>query len=426
MAVKEERVHASRWRGVVSVAVLAIGLLLVPLAAIGSWTRAELVDTDRFVHTLGPLVDEPEVQQFIADQAVAAVENNIDIPALVHDAFSVLKGIDLPGQATVALALLETATTNAISNLVSTTADRLVSSPQFSSIWHAILRQSHAHTIALLSTEVNGPVTVTDEKMIAIDLAPIISQIRSDLVAQGIPMASHIPDVDRVIPLVDGTNILLARSVYRTVDAVGFWMPWIALALLAAGIALAPRRARALAWTAGISTVVMALIAIGISMGKTLFIDAVSPDVMSRTAATAIIDQVLSLLVSVITSLILLLVIVWVAAFFSGETRFARAVRGVVQDGFARSRAGLAAHGFSPRFGARIERTRPLLIGVIVGLSVFAVLAIRPVTVASVCIVLALMLLLLAAVELLRRPEPAEPAEDQLSEAALTESMSKD
>ena len=57
----------SAWlRPTIAAILITVGVILAPVSVIGAWARLELVDTDRFVATLGPLAQDPAVQAMVA------------------------------------------------------------------------------------------------------------------------------------------------------------------------------------------------------------------------------------------------------------------------------------------------------------------------------------------------------------------------
>ncbi|WP_341257899.1 hypothetical protein [Gordonia malaquae] len=84
----EARPSPSRIRAALAFVMIAAGLILAPVATIGSWAHSHLVDTEHFVSTFAPLADDVAVQDFVADQIVAQVESQVDVPGLVDGLFA--------------------------------------------------------------------------------------------------------------------------------------------------------------------------------------------------------------------------------------------------------------------------------------------------------------------------------------------------
>jgi len=63
-----------RGRRVAAAALAALGLLLLPGAVMAHWATTQLVETERLVAALGPLADDPAVQDRIEERMRAMLE----------------------------------------------------------------------------------------------------------------------------------------------------------------------------------------------------------------------------------------------------------------------------------------------------------------------------------------------------------------
>ncbi|KAM9862795.1 hypothetical protein ACI1US_01370 [Leucobacter sp. BZR 635] len=408
---RESKGAAYRTRSVLAVLVLLIAALLAPAAVVSTWVRAELIDTDRFVSSLAPLAEKPAVQSFISDEVVRAIESNLDIEAVVHEAVVGLSSLDLPPQAATAFGLLEGPAVHGVQSILRTTVDQLVASPQFARVWETSLRQTHARAIAVIQGDPDGALQLSADGTLSIELGPVIAEVREQLVAQGVGLATLIPTIERSIPLVTSDALTGVRAGYMAAAAIGYWLPWVVLGLLIGGIALAHNRARATFGVGlGLSASLLLLLA-GIGTGKLFFIATMSPAFMPAATAETLFSQVTLSVHAIAVALVVFSAIVAVAAWGFGRSRQARAIRTAVNRGFARARSGLdRVHLDTGRFGAWIDRVRPALWAIAVAVTVLVVFLNRPVTLAGVWGALAWFLVAVIAVELLRRPRSADPA----------------
>ncbi len=62
-------------------------LLTVP-AALAYWGQRTLNDTQRYVDTVGPLVESPEVQSAIATTVTDAIQAQVDVEAVLNEVFA--------------------------------------------------------------------------------------------------------------------------------------------------------------------------------------------------------------------------------------------------------------------------------------------------------------------------------------------------
>ena len=403
------RVQSARTRSVFAVILILLAALLAPAAVVSTWVRAELIDTDRFVSGLAPLADIPAVQSYIADEVVTAIEGSLDIEAVVHDVVSGLSALDLPPQATAAFGLLEGPAVHGIQSILRTTVDGMVASPQFAQIWEVALRQTHARAIAVIQGDPNSAVQLSGDGTVSIELGTIIAEAKTLLVEQGVDLATLIPEVDRSVPLVTSDSLTQVRTAYSLATAVGTWLPWLVLALLVGGIAVASRRSRA-ALGAGIGLAASFLLLLaGIGTGKVFFLAMVSPAFMPVATAEALFGQVTVNIHAILVALLVLSCVIALAAWLFGESRQARAIRGAANRGFARLRGGLDRLHLDPGpVGTWVDRLRPAIWCVAVALTVLAVFLNRPISLGGVTAALAWLVVALVAVELLRRPRGSE------------------
>ena len=67
---------------------LVLAALLTTPAAVAYWGQRTLNDAERYVDTVGPLVDSPEVQDVIATRVTEAIQQQVDIEAILNDVFA--------------------------------------------------------------------------------------------------------------------------------------------------------------------------------------------------------------------------------------------------------------------------------------------------------------------------------------------------
>ena len=89
-----------------------------------------------------------------------------------------------------------------------------------------------------------------------VDLSQGAAAIKQKLESAGVSWANQIPDIPVVINLTGQADLQTIAGYYDLLNALGTWLPWIALLLLLASILIAPSRltglARAGFWVAGV------------------------------------------------------------------------------------------------------------------------------------------------------------------------------
>lgn len=411
---REKRARRSVGRSIIAGIVLAVAVLLAPIAAMGTWARLQLVDADRFVATFAPLAEDPDVQDFVAAQTSAAIQEQVDLTAVVGEVFDGLRELDLPPRAASALTLLEAPAASGLTSLVDGVIHDVVASDQFADIWAQSLRFTHERAVAIMQNSPDTALQLADDGVLSIDLGLVVDRVKSVLTERGVGFADLIPEIDRSIPIAQADALVLVRTVYQIAVAAGFWLPWVVLGLVVVGILVARNRPRALFWTSAAFAVAFLLLSAGMGIGRTFFIGAVSPSIMTSAAAQALFDEVTSLLSSTIVALALVGVLLALWAWLAGSDRSAIAARGVLESGFSAVRGTWERRGLSTgRFGLAVDRFHGPIVIVGMALALLILIVTRPVSFGSVIGVTIGLLVFMILVEVLRRPTAAPDLIDE-------------
>ncbi|NHI17911.1 hypothetical protein [Microbacterium excoecariae] len=418
-ALKSPR-RAGRGRSILATILITAAVLTAPLAVVASWTRAQLVDTGRFVATLAPLADSPAVQDAIADEISAAIDAQVDIEGIVSDAADGLRSLDLPPRADTALVLVEGFAARGISSLVDDAVHGAVASDAFSDAWAGTLRLTHTEAVAAITGDETGALAIDDSGVVSLQLGVVIDRATEALSESGFALADQIPSIDQEIPLVQADELLLVRAVYLLAVAAGLWLPWVALGLLVAGVLVARDRRRTTGRAGFALAVVFALLGAGLAVGRHLVTAALSPATLPAGATHDIFDQLTATITGTVWALALAGALIALVTWFSAPAGSGARVRGSVDAVAGSVRAARDRHGLSTgRFGAVVDRYHaPILLAAALGAGALVFFT-RPLTTGVVVAAIAALAAVALVVELVRRSADAEdPAEDPAPAAA--------
>ncbi|MET9605117.1 hypothetical protein ABZZ17_08620 [Streptomyces sp. NPDC006512] len=240
-------------RTFLSAALIVLVTLLVPASAVAYWADHELSDAGRYTAAMSPLAEDPAVQEVVVTQAGRALAGQIDAG---------------PFQGGVDALIAE-----ALRSFAGTTAYRTA--------WDAANRAAHAAFLNALTTGHGDALTI--------DLAPVIAQVKSELVGDEVPFADRIPETHLSVKVMEYDNLAALRKGFHMLQIAGVWLPLLTLVLAAAAIAVAVRRRHAVLAT-GIGVAVGAvLLWIAVSLCRRLALDDLPADV-DRPAAAAVYD----------------------------------------------------------------------------------------------------------------------------------------
>ncbi|WEK60811.1 MAG: hypothetical protein P0Y60_16155 [Candidatus Microbacterium colombiense] len=396
----------SRGWSVLSAVLIVLGLALGSISVVTSYAKNQLTDTEMFVSTFAPLADDPEVQGVVTDAVTGAITDAVDLPGLTATVFDGLSGLDLPPRAASALGLLQAPIAQGLQSLVRGTVEDFIASPAFSDIWAATLRTTHTQVLATMQNDPGAALTIAAGGSLELQLGPIIAEVRSRLLANGVTFAQAIPAIDRSIVIVQDASLGSLTAIYAVIVAVGSWLPWVALALLTAGVFAARHRRRALVATAIAAGVLMGVLGLAIAIGRTIAAAAIAGGAVTAGAAEVIYDAVTAAAANTVLAIAVLAIAVAVTAWASGPARPARWLRETSGTVAAAARSAGDRRGITTgAIGRWIDRNHVLVLAAIATISAAVVLFTRPLSGSTIIATFVVAVLAVVVVQLVRRPD---------------------
>ncbi|HEV7950010.1 MAG TPA: hypothetical protein VGP24_09610 [Glaciihabitans sp.] len=392
-----------------AVVLITLGAVLAPMAVVASWGRLVLTDTDRFVAQYAPLADDPQVQAFVTDQAVIAINERVDISGITNEVIDGITALGTGPRATEALELLKGPAASGIQSLIRNGVTTFVASDAFANVWASALRISHTQATATLAGDPNAAITVGPEGTIGIQLAPIIDAAKTALVDQGISLAAQIPSIDRTIVVAESEALPTAQVAYQLVLLAGVWLPWVAILLLAAGVLVARRRTIALIWAAVALGLSMAATGVALAVGNVVATSSAGPAAVPSDVSSLLYETVASDMRATSVAVIVLAVVVALVAWLAGPFEIPRKLRALANDGSAQVREAAERRDITTgRVGVWVYRQRRLLRVAVAVIGAAIVLFVRPLTPALTLWTLIGAVVVLAIIEIVARPDSNE------------------
>ncbi|WP_345761870.1 hypothetical protein [Diaminobutyricibacter sp. McL0608] len=397
------------WTLLATVLIL-IGAILAPVAVVASWAKVQLTDTNTFVATYGPLAKDPAVQAYITDQVVDIINQQVNVEQLTSDVIDGITSLGTGPAATRALEALKGPAAQGIQGLIHTAVNNFVTSNAFADVWTAALKLSHAQLVATMQNDPKAAIAIGSDGSIGIQLKPIIEQVKSTLVSQGITFASQIPTIDRTITVAQSDAIPTVQLAYNVALVAGAWLPWVAIAFLAAGVLVARRRSVALIWAAIALALSMIIVAAGFAIGRVIFIASASPALLPSGVARTLFNTVVAMMQETTVAVLVLAIVVAVVSWFAGPFEVPRKLRGFYASGATRLRTVAEEHGITTgRVGEWLYTQRVLLRVIVAVIASAIVLFVRPITPALTIWTLVIAVLVIAILELVERPVATVP-----------------
>ncbi|MGZ4603917.1 MAG: hypothetical protein ACXV3S_01920 [Kineosporiaceae bacterium] len=406
---------ASRWgRSVGAVLLILIACLLAPLSVTSVWARSQVTDTDRYVETVAPLAQDPAIQEAITTNLTNIVFQYVDVQGITTQAIGALQQRNVvPPALATQLQALAVPLASGIQSFTHDRIQQVVQSDAFASAWDQANRAAHQQLVAALTGQ-SSAVTI-ENNAVKVDLGAFLTVVKQKLVDSGFGLAARIPQVNATFTVFQSADVSKVQRLFSLLNTLGYWLPFILVAMAALGIYLAPNHRLAFIWT-GIGVTVAALVtAIALQVVRSRYLDGVPSNILPPDAAATLFDTVVRFLREAIRALALLGVIAALGAFLTGPSITAVTVRRWCSTALAAAKGGIESLGLDLTQVTRWVAPRARLLRAATVTVAFAILLLEPYRTPSLVLWLTVgVLAALAVIELLavepRRRHPATAA----------------
>src|SRR6188472_3863897 len=91
------------WRPIVAGVLVTVAALLAPLSVLSTWASGQIQDTDRYLETVAPLANDPDVQAAIVVRVEQVIYSYLDLDAALDEVVGALEDQGLPEKAATTL-----------------------------------------------------------------------------------------------------------------------------------------------------------------------------------------------------------------------------------------------------------------------------------------------------------------------------------
>ena len=306
------------WRGLTAWVVLVVAAILFPIALTAFWGQKTLLDTDRYLETVGPLASDPTVQAAIADKVSATVTTQIQDSARLDELLN-----DYPR-----LKPLLGPLTAGLGGFVHDQTLKIVQSDQFAQLWRTVNTEIHKGVVSALEGTPGGAISLQGDQVV-LDTGDLIDAVKQRLVDRGLTIVQNLPvppAADRQIVLLTSPQLSQARFAYAVGQPIAQWLIYVVLLLFIIAVLIAVRRAR-MVMAVGVAIILGAMvIRLGMAFGQSQLDATLAPTYFAQAQDAFWTSLTGYLLLAVRASFALGLVLAVVGWYLSG-TRSATATR---------------------------------------------------------------------------------------------------
>lgn len=351
-----------RWgiRSIAAVLIFVIAAALTPIAMVGHWGHATVINSEQFIATVVPLADSPEVQAAVTEAVTEAIVKQVDTSAIVGDFLGGLLNNDQLSSA------LSAPIAAGVNKLIGQIVEGFITSDAFQKLWITLASAIQKSVVAILEGGNEGPVQMQGDQLV-LDISDLLTAVQAQLVSQGVTIADKVtvPDSDRQIVLFEAPAVAQLQFIYSLASPVLQWFPLLIAILFGLAITLARRRPR-MVLAVGLALVVTGgLTTWGLGLGETFFVDQLAGTVFGG-ASGIFWNTLLNYLIIGLQGLLIFGVVVAVAGWFAGRSRPAVKLRAHLVAGLTEIGSSLPENGLSTFLRARADAARWIITAVLV------------------------------------------------------------
>lgn len=295
------------WRTpIVIISVILAGATFSTAAMAFAFNRT-INDTDAYMRSIGPIIEQPEVQKAVVKKGQELIQQNVDVNQIVTDS--------LPPQA----AFLAGPITSQVNSQIDNILTKIVASDKFATVWQNTNRKLHDSTLNLIKSSDGNP---------TLDVSQLYQFLSTEL--QGTPLSAvankSLPPKIGAIKVTDAKWIPVAHQTLAD-------LPWIqnvglllAVVFGAIAVYLSNLRRRTGALLAIWIAVIMGVTVASLAASKSVALQDIA-DPVYKDAAGAIWSVVLAPLYGYLATLATLSVLAAIMLWATGGSRSASKVR---------------------------------------------------------------------------------------------------
>ena len=296
--LQEQRTRARKpfpWRNFLAWVLIVLATLTAVAAPIASWGHDYLLDTDRFVNTVAPLIQEDDVAQAISIRAAEKLVEELNIEGRLDRL--------LPDN----IDFLSAPLASGIETLAQKSAKAILESDQFYWVWERIL--TIAHTTAVEAIRSERAIEITEEGDVLLDIGALLQEVKDQLVDAGLSFLDRVP-----VPADAGTLVLftsrelgMAKGGVHALDTLNWFLTALALLFFIAAVAISTERRKFL-MASGIGfALAMAITLIALNVSENQLLGHVESE-LNLAAAQVVWTKLFSSLVAILWGGLALLV----------------------------------------------------------------------------------------------------------------------
>jgi hypothetical protein len=335
-----------RLRGILATVLVIVTVIVFGAGVAGAWARRTMLDTDRYVATVGPLAEDPAIQEYLSRTITQQVFQALDVQGRLQTVL---------GEKAQQLVFLAGPITSSVEGFVQDQVNKVVASDRFAELWTEANRAVHEQAMKVL--EGDGDVVQTQNGKVVLNLLPIVNDVLkgvSGVVSELIGRTVTIPEItSQTIPdeaiaklesalgvdlptnfgeitVYDSNELAAIQQAVNLFDKAVILLAILFVVGFALALVVSTRKRRTLVQLTTAMAVVLVLERRFAIAAANSVVDQARPE--NQNAARAVVDSVLGSLLRYTAWFLVISFIVLVVTLLTGPYPWAVTLRGWVTD----------------------------------------------------------------------------------------------
>jgi hypothetical protein len=298
-------------------AILIVLATVIGIASVFAlWAERQLLEQDTWSQTSQELVENGEIQTALADFIVTEIYDNVDVEQSLADR--------LPPE----LAPLAGPASTALRQPAETVARKALEQPKVQGLFITASDVTHEKLVQLI--EDKGEFVSTSGGVVTLDLQSLLTSVTNEL-GIGSKAVAKLPPDTASIEIMRSNELSEVQTGVKALQTAAWFLTVLALLLFFAAIYLGRGRRRETLRSVGIALAVIGLVVLfARSIASNEIVGSLSGSATNVAAVSSAFDIITSLLKDTGQSILVYGIVVILAAWFAGPTRWAVSARRTV------------------------------------------------------------------------------------------------
>ena len=299
-------------RRALPIIIIVLATIIGIVSVFALWAKRQLLETETWTTTSEQLIQDADIQSSLNTFIVTAIFDNVDVEARIADR--------LPPE----LAALAGPISGAVRSGADEVVSKALSEPKVQQLFVDASAAAQSKLIALIDDE--GEFVATTGGVVTLDLKSVLESVTAQL---GLPdVAAKLPPEASSIEVMKSSELDAVQKGLNLLEKVGLVLTVLVLLLYAVAIALAGDRRRQTLRAVGFSFIFVGIVVLfARGAAGNLVVGSLSEVASSDAAVSSVYDIGSSLILETGQSIVLYGIVLVLAAWLAGPTRWATSIR---------------------------------------------------------------------------------------------------